>query len=89
MAVEVLEKIIKFRNLDYEVKAKLADHIIMTTYSLYNAANINEDDFKAALDSGMREDILAIIREHYSFIDIIKIDISNTDLYTWYKFILN
>ena len=89
MAVEVLEKIIKFRNLDYEVKAKLADHIIMTAYSLYNAANINEDDFKAALDSGMREDILAIIREHYSFIDIIKIDISNTDLYTWYKFILN
>lgn len=87
MIAEEKMRIIRFDNLDYEIKSQLADYIMMTIYSLYNIANINEDEFKAALNSGMRDDILAIIRGYYSFIGDMKINISDTDLYTWYKFL--
>ena len=68
------------RDLDRKIRTKVADHVVFTIHNMVEGGTASESDFKAAVDSGLRDDVLAIIREYYSFLGDVEIELSAADI---------
>lgn len=75
------QKSITKQSLDYFIKGQLAEYFYMTINNLYEHSDVTEEEFKVALDNGMRSDAEKMIKAYYNFIEDTDVALYDRDYY--------
>lgn len=78
--------VINIGDLDYNIKAILFDNMFKEVAKVHKGANVTEDEFEEALDAGLRDKVISLVKDFYAFIGDVKVNISDNEYYTMYEF---
>lgn len=78
--------VIGVSDLDFNIKSILFDSMFKEVAKSYNGSNVTRDEFEETLNAGLRDKAIKLVKDFYSFIGDVAVNITDKELYDMYEF---
>lgn len=76
---------IKLGNLDTRMVVTIKNLLYTNVYNKVNSFDCTSEDFVEALNSGIRDKVVLAVKDYYSFMDSVDVELTDEELFQLYK----
>ena len=83
--MDAVKEVITLKDVDHRIKGSVKNHIFHAVMRKYPQSVITDDEFMQLAEESLLESVKDLIREYYSFLGQVDVEVSLEDLKVLYK----